>query len=244
MPYIRYRRFDTIQSMSISILSNEQCIFPQIHQADESGLLAIGGDLTVERLVRAYRSGIFPWYNEGDPILWWSPDPRLVLFPQKLKVAKSMRPYFNQNKYRVTYNQDFKKVISFCQLLKREGQSGGTWITKEMMVAYIQLHKFGYAHSVEVWERDELVGGLYGIALGQCFFGESMFSKKSNASKFGFISLVKKLDRNGFKIIDCQQETAHLKRLGAEAISRVEFLSYLERFIGHATKEKWTNWKE
>ena len=165
--------------------------FPDVEESTEEGIVAVGGDLSVERLILAYSKGIFPWYSsDKSPILWWSPDPRFVLFPENLIVSKSMRPYFNQNKFKVTWDQNFEDVIKNCQKIDRDDQLG-TWITSKMLTAYIQLHKKGYAHSVEVWLDNELVGGLYGISLGKVFFGESMFDKVSNASKFGFISLVK-----------------------------------------------------
>ena len=204
-------------------------IFPCVESSDAEGLLAIGGDLSSERLLLAYRSGIFPWYEEDQPILWWSPDPRMVLFPQRLKVSKSMRQLFNKKAFRVTYNQNFEKVIQNCAEIKRDGQRG-TWITEEMISAYIQLHQEGFATSVEVWQEEELVGGLYGIYLKEqkIFCGESMFAKVSNASKYGFIYLVQQLEREGVKLIDCQVYTPHLESLGAEEINRNVFLEYLK----------------
>ena len=212
--------------------------FPDVEESTEEGIVAVGGDLSVERLILAYSRGIFPWYSsDKSPILWWSPDPRFVLFPENLIVSKSMRPYFNQNKFKVTWDQNFEDVIKNCQKIDREDQLG-TWITNKMLAAYIQLHKKGYAHSVEVWMGNELVGGLYGISLGKVFFGESMFAKVSNASKFGFISLVNQLKQKGFLLIDCQQETKHLESLGANAIKRKDFIDILnhnnieETYIG------------
>ena len=212
--------------------------FPDVEESTEEGIVAVGGDLSVERLILAYSKGIFPWYSsDKSPILWWSPDPRFVLFPENLIVSKSMRPYFNQNKFKVTWDQNFEDVIKNCQKIDREDQLG-TWITSKMLAAYIQLHKKGYAHSVEVWMGNELVGGLYGISLGKVFFGESMFAKVSNASKFGFISLVNQLKQKGFLLIDCQQETKHLESLGANAIKRKDFIDILnhnnieETYIG------------
>jgi leucyl/phenylalanyl-tRNA--protein transferase len=212
--------------------------FPDVEESTEEGIVAVGGDLSVERLILAYSKGIFPWYSsDKSPILWWSPDPRFVLFPENLIVSKSMRPYFNQNKFKVTWDQNFEDVIKNCQKIDREDQLG-TWITSKMLAAYIQLHKKGYAHSVEVWLDNELVGGLYGISLGKVFFGESMFAKVSNASKFGFISLVNQLKQKGFLLIDCQQETKHLESLGANAIKRKDFIDILnhnnieETYIG------------
>ena len=212
--------------------------FPDVEESTEEGIVAVGGDLSVERLILAYSKGIFPWYSsDKSPILWWSPDPRFVLFPENLIVSKSMRPYFNQNKFKVTWDQNFEDVIKNCQKIDRDDQLG-TWITSKMLAAYIQLHKKGYAHSVEVWLENELVGGLYGISLGKVFFGESMFAKVSNASKFGFISLVNQLKKKGFLLIDCQQETKHLESLGANAIKRKDFIDILndnnieETYIG------------
>lgn len=197
--------------------------------ADPNGILAVGGDLSPERLLTAYTWGIFPWFNEGEPIIWWSPDPRFVLFPEELKVSKSMRPYFNQKKFTLTFDTQFEAVMRACQTQRRKGQYSGTWITEDMLAAYVRLHHLGYAHSVEVWKNEELVGGLYGIALGKVFFGESMFARQRDASKFGFISLVKKLQEVGFELIDCQQETNHLGSLGARAIDRKEFLEILQK---------------
>ncbi|NRA93165.1 MAG: leucyl/phenylalanyl-tRNA--protein transferase [Psychroserpens sp.] len=198
--------------------------FPEVTKATKDGLLAFGGDLSSERLIEAYKRGIFPWYDENSPILWWSPDPRFVLFPDKLKVSKSMRQVMRNSDFMITVNKDFKGVISNCSSIKRIGQQG-TWITKELKEAYIKLHEIGVAKSVEVWLDDELVGGLYGIDLNNgVFCGESMFSKVNNASKVGFISFIENSD---YKLIDCQVYTNHLESLGAEDISRAEFLTYL-----------------
>ena len=214
--------------MPLPWLTKDVTLFPPPESANEEGILAIGGDLSPERLLVAYSEGIFPWFNPNDPILWWSPDPRFVLFPNELKVAKSMRPYFNRQKFEVSFDRDFPQVMRECQQ-PRLSQWGGTWITESMLEAYTRLHKLGFAHSVEVWQDGELVGGLYGVSLGKVFFGESMFAKASNASKFGFISLVKKLEERGFWLIDCQQQTEHLASLGARAISRAAFLEILKR---------------
>lgn len=227
--------------MSFYWLRDDELSFPHPRYANEDGILAVGGDLSPQRLVLAYTNGIFPWFNPGDPIIWWSPDPRFVLFPDELKVSKSMRPYFNQKKFSCTLDHDFEQVIRNCQLHDRKGQSGGTWITNNMLDAYIHLHKLGIAHSVEVWQGEELVGGLYGVALGKVFFGESMFTKVSNASKFGFISLVRQLIQWEFNLIDCQQATRHLESLGGRAIPRVDFLSYLEKNQVHPVEQK--SWK-
>ena len=202
--------------------------FPDPSLSNKDGILAVGGDLSVERLLEAYTKGIFPWYNPGDEILWWCPDPRFVLYPDELKVSRSMRPYFNQQKFRVTYDADFKAVITSCQQSDYSSRGGGTWISEEMLEAYCGLHELGIAHSVEVLEDDELVGGLYGVYLGKIFFGESMFAKVSNASKFGFITLVRDLQAAGCVLIDCQQETVHLGSMGARSISRNAFLSLLK----------------
>ena len=212
--------------MPVYWLNDDPTAFPDPEGANEMGIVALGGDLSAERLLNAYHLGMFPWFSEGEPVMWWSPDPRFVLFPADLKVSKSMRPYFNQHKFTVTYDRDFQAVITSCQEAYRPGQSG-TWITADMVDAYCRLHELGFAHSVEVWKGDDLVGGLYGIALGRIFFGESMFAKASNASKFGFISLVRRLHERNYTLIDCQQETSHLASLGARAIPRSTFLDYL-----------------
>jgi leucyl/phenylalanyl-tRNA--protein transferase len=201
-------------------------LFPDPLLTNGDSPACFGGDLSPERLFNAYRLGYFPWFSEGEPILWWHPDPRFVLFPDKLKVSKSMRPYFNQQKYTVRYDTRFRDVMAHCRATFRPGQ-WGSWITNELVEGYVGLHKLGLAHSVEVYEGEELVGGLYGLALGKVFFGESMFHHRPNASKFAFISLVRRLQAQGFRLIDCQQETAHLKSLGAESISRQEFLNLI-----------------
>jgi leucyl/phenylalanyl-tRNA--protein transferase len=203
--------------------------FPNPSEADSDGLLAVGGDLTPERLLIAYNSGIFPWYENDQPILWWSPNPRMILYPEKMKVSKSLRKLVNKETYQVTFNAAFSEVIKNCSTIKREGQ-GGTWITEEMQKAYIDLHKLGHIISVEVWRDENLVGGLYGIDLPKkkVFCGESMFSSESNVSKVAFYYLVSELEKRGYKIIDCQLYTAHLESLGAEEVSRQEFLQILD----------------
>ena len=202
-----------------------QILFPDVSEATEDGLLAIGGDLSVSRLLEAYRHGIFPWFSHDDPVLWWSPNPRFVLLPEKLKVSKSMKQVLRNSDYVVTVNKDFKAVIKACSLMERHGQEG-TWITNSMIESYSQLHELGYAKSVEVWKEDSLVGGLYGVDLNNgVFCGESMFSKESNASKTGFITFVK---NTNYKLIDCQVYTQHLESLGADDIPREEFLKYLK----------------
>ncbi len=201
--------------------------FPPVESATEEGMIAIGGDLSHERLMLAYKSGIFPWYNEGEPIIWYSPDPRMVLFPKQLKISRSMQRVLKKEIFTVTYNQHFEEVITNCKTINRIGQSG-TWITDDMLQAYIKLHKLGVAKSVEVWKNKELVGGIYGIDLETVFCGESMFSRVSNASKVAFISLVQQLEKDNYHLLDCQVYNDHLASLGAEEISREAFLKYLE----------------
>ncbi len=210
------------------MILNSNLWFPNVEDSSEEGIVAVGGDLSVERLILAYSRGIFPWYSDDSPILWWSPDPRFVLFPSQLKVSKSMRPLFNQNKFQVTFDQNFEEVIRNCQKINRDDQPG-TWITSDMFAAYVKLHERGFAHSVEVWQDKKLAGGLYGVSLGKVFFGESMFTKVSNASKYGFITLVNQLKKKGFLLIDCQQETRHLESLGASAIHRKDFIDILNK---------------
>ena len=230
--------------MPIFWLSDNDISFPSPHLAEAEGVLAMGGDLKPQRLLRAYQMGIFPWYNEGEPIIWWSPDPRFVMYPSKLKVSKSMRKVLRDNIFHVTVDTDFKAVIENCQQTYRPDQ-GGTWITDDMLEAYLELHDLGFAHSVEVWQEGDLVGGLYGVSLGKCFFGESMFTKVSNASKTGFIILVKKLTALGFDLIDCQTHTSHLESLGAEDMDREEFLNYLKQNNKKETlRGKWTKLME
>ncbi|PAM91994.1 leucyl/phenylalanyl-tRNA--protein transferase [Flavobacterium sp. IR1] len=201
--------------------------FPPVSESDEEGIIAVGGDLSSERLKLAYNSGIFPWFNPGEPILWWSPDPRMVLFLDELIVSKSMRNILNRNKFKITFNQNFKDVISNCQNIKRDGQSG-TWISNDMIDAYCRLNEQGIAKSVEVWQDEVLVGGLYGIDLGHVFCGESMFSKVSNASKAAFITLVRYLEEKNYKLLDCQVYNPHLESLGCREIDREAFISILK----------------
>lgn len=194
---------------------------PADAERDPDGLLAVGGDLSPERLLNAYRRGIFPWFGEQDPILWWSPDPRMVMFPDKLKISRSLGKTMRKDKLKISFDQAFSRVIRACAEPRKD--EPGTWISGEMIQAYEQLHERGIAHSAETWHGDELVGGLYGIALGRVFFGESMFSRVSDASKVAFVSLVKRLQRAGYELIDCQVYTQHLESLGAELIPRSAF---------------------
>ena len=204
---------------------NSNIEFPPVSQASKEGILAVGGDLSAERLLMAYKSGIFPWFDDEEPLIWWSPDPRFVLFPKQLKVSKSMKQVLRNNDFEVTVNKDFEAVINHCSKIKRDGQKG-TWITESMKLAYIKLHELGYAKSIEVWLDNELVGGLYGIDVNNdVFCGESMFSLVSNASKVGFITFIQ---NSNYKLIDCQVYTNHLESLGAQDISRDEFLKYLK----------------
>jgi leucyl/phenylalanyl-tRNA--protein transferase len=200
--------------------------FPPVKFADKNGIIAIGGDLSPERLLNAYSNGIFPWYNEGEPIIWWSPDPRLVLFTDELHISKSMKKIIKKNEFEITFNKSFENVIKNCSLPRTNEKD--TWIHQEMINAYIRLHKLGYAISTEVWKKDNLVGGLYGVGMGKCFFGESMFYFESNASKLGIIALTKKLKSLGFPFIDCQVKTEHLISLGAREIPRNKFAKLLE----------------
>jgi leucyl/phenylalanyl-tRNA--protein transferase len=203
--------------------------FPPVDLAEPDGLLAIGGDLSTERLLAAYKRGIFPWY-EGDMPLWWCPDPRFVLFPEALRVSKSMKVLLKRKAFTFTVNKDFSSVIRACKQTTRRDQDG-TWITDEVERAYIKLHQLGYAHSAEAWQEDQLVGGLYGIRMGKVFFGESMFSRTDNASKYAFISYVSQLRSEGVQLIDCQVYTGHLENLGAEMIPRTEFIDLLKGLI-------------
>jgi len=198
--------------------------FPDGETADEQGIWAVGGDLSPERLIHAYRRGIFPWYSEGLPILWHCPNPRFVLEPKNLHVPKSLKKTIRKSQYRVTCDVAFEQVIDGCAKTKRPGQ-GGTWITRDMRKAYVLLHELGYAQSVESWDGDQFVGGLYGVSVGQVFFGESMFSKADDASKVAFVVLVEWMKTWGVQLIDCQQETEHLKRFGAEPWDRKKFVS-------------------
>ncbi|MGJ0490598.1 leucyl/phenylalanyl-tRNA--protein transferase [Methylobacter sp.] len=214
--------------------------FPPLSKAlrEPDGLLAVGGCLSKTRLLKAYRNGIFPWYNPEDPILWWSPDPRLVLFPDKLIVSRSLRKTLRKNNFSITFDQAFDKVINACASLRKN--SSGTWITDEITEAYNELHRLGFAHSVEAWCDGILVGGLYGVALGRVFFGESMFHTMTNASKVAFVSLVEQLKSWDYQLIDCQVHTSHLESLGAQEIDRTYFVELLNQYCDiSANKSAW-----
>jgi len=198
----------------------DKLVFPHPSLADEDGILAVGGDLSCERLLLAYKNGIFPWFSEDEPILWWSPNPRCVLFPKDIKISRSMRKFLKKQLYEVTFDTCFRHVIAMCAKLRE----GNTWITPEIIESYSKLHDLGFAHSVETWYEGRLVGGLYGVSLGKCFFGESMFSTMDNASKIALITLCQKLEEKGFLLIDCQVYSKHLESLGAVNIDRDLFL--------------------
>ncbi|MFX0556362.1 leucyl/phenylalanyl-tRNA--protein transferase [Maribacter sp. CXY002] len=206
---------------------SDRLYFPPVGEANEEGLLAVGGDLSPERLLLAYQEGIFPWFNSDSLIMWWSPEPRMVLYPENIKISKSMRKVLSDNVFTVTVDTCFEKVLEYCASVRRNDQDG-TWITKNMKDAYIEMHRRGIAKSYEVWQNEELIGGLYGIDLGTVFCGESMFSLKSNASKFAFIKLAQELKEKNYKLIDCQLYTEHLASLGAIEISRKEFIKLLK----------------
>lgn len=215
--------------------------FPAVTSAlsEPDGLLAVGGCLSTQRIINAYSQGIFPWYSNEDPILWWSPDPRLVIFPDKLHISKSLKKTLRKQIFQIKFDTAFPELIKACAVPR--SHESGTWLTSEMQAAYIRLHNEGYAHSVEAWHDNQLVGGLYGIAVGQVFFGESMFHYKTDASKVAFISLVKQLASWGYRLIDCQVHTPHLVSLGAENISRSRFCSLLQLY--HQSKPESTAWK-
>lgn len=210
-------------------LLNDNLWFPPVEQAMEDGLLATGGDLSIDRLLLAYRSGIFPWYDEGPP-LWWCPDPRFVLYPDNLRISKSMKQLLKKEAFDFRIDTAFEEVISNCKTVPRSEQDG-TWISTDIVKAYTELHNLGHAHSAEVWKDDVLVGGLYGIRMGNIFFGESMFSHVSNASKYAFINYVQWLQQDGVQLIDCQVYTEHLESLGANMIPRADFIQLLNRNI-------------
>lgn len=206
---------------------DDELWFPPIEFAEDYGLLAVGGDLSAERLLLAYSLGIYPWYNPGEPILWWSPDPRCVLFPDEIHISRSLHRFLRKRPFRVSVNENFAGVIYWCRRLRKALNGSGTWITPEMQKAYIRLHELGFAHSVECWDDTELVGGIYGVCLGRCFFGESMFSRQTNGSKVALVHLVRLLKQHGFVMLDCQQTTDHLLSMGAREISRRDFKDHL-----------------
>lgn len=208
----------------------KELYFPPISEASLDGILAVGGDLSTERLLLAYRSGIFPWFDEEEPILWWSPQERMVINPKEYKISKSLRNILNRNIFKVTFNQQFLTIIKSCQRAPRINQNG-TWITDSMVEAYLQLHEKGYAKSVEVWQNEELVGGLYGVDLGKVFCGESMFSSVSNASKVAFVSLIQKLKEENYHLLDCQLHNNHLEKLGAFEITRNSYMKILKNSL-------------
>lgn len=205
----------------------KELYFPPVDEASYEGILAVGGDLSVDRLLLAYDNGIFPWFDADDPILWWSPSERMVVDPNNYKVSKSLRNIINRNIFEVTFNKDFKSVIENCQQIDRKGQDG-TWISADIIESYTKLHELGKAKSVEVWQNNELVGGLYGVDLGHVFCGESMFSKVPNASKVAFVKLIEHLKDNNYKLLDCQVHNDHLEKLGAFEISRDSFMKILK----------------
>ncbi|MGC8824067.1 MAG: leucyl/phenylalanyl-tRNA--protein transferase [Bacteroidales bacterium] len=212
---------------------SEEMIFPHPSLADADGLLAVGGDLSPERLLLAYANGIFPWYNDDDLILWWSPNPRCVLFPEKFNVPKSLRKFLRTHSYKIRFDTNFDAVIQYCAGVERAGQTRGTWITPQMQSAYMTLHQLGYAHSVEIYDNDQLVGGLYGVALGRVFFGESMFHLVPNVSKLALVALVVQLTQWEFELIDNQQTTPLLLQFGAEEIDRDYFLELVGKAVSH-----------
>ncbi|MEZ4908351.1 MAG: leucyl/phenylalanyl-tRNA--protein transferase [Saprospiraceae bacterium] len=227
--------------MPVFDLDPNYVIFPDPTKADSSGLLAIGGDLTLEWLVEAYSVGVFPWFNEEDPILWWSPKERAVLVPGEIKISKSMRSVFRNSNWTLKIDSDFESVITRCKKIVRKDQDG-TWITDSIINAYVELHNAGLAHSFETWEGENLIGGLYGVSLGNMFFGESMFSEKSNASKFAFISLSNILQKNKFDLIDCQIQNHHLKSLGCIEIPRREYLQMV--YVNNLKNTIQGNWAD
>jgi len=214
----------------------EEPVFPHPDEATEDGLLAIGGDLSPQRLVAAYANGIFPWYSENDPILWWTPDPRMILFPQNFKISKSLKQALNKSIYELRIDTAFEQVINNCKSIPRKYEEG-TWITEEMKSAYIHLHKLGLAHSFESWQNNNLVGGLYGISLGKAFFGESMFQKATDASKVAFYHLSQFCLKWNFGLIDCQLPNDHLESMGAVEIPRSDFLNLLDKALKEKTKQ-------
>lgn len=228
--------------MPVYILDDEYLNFPPVEDAEEDGMIAVGGDISPERMLVAYSEGVFPWYDPSDIPVWYCPNPRFVLYPKDLKVSKSMKQLFRAQKYRVSFDTSFRQVMEGCRDVARLSQDDphNTWISDEMIATCCELHEIGFMHSVEVWDKENnLVGGLYGGCLGSCFFGESMFAKASNASKYGFITLVKNLEKQGFHFVDCQIYSDHLKSLGADEIPRNRFIAELKQHIAPAKKVDW-----
>jgi len=225
--------------MPVFLLSDE-IAFPPPHLASKDGLLAVGGDLSQKRLLLAYRLGIFPWFSDEEPILWWSPDPRLVLYPKELRISKTLKKFIKKNIFRITMDRAFDEVIKQCRQVRLQDNEK-TWIVSDMIKAYSRLHESGFAHSVEAWYNNELVGGVYGVSLGRCFFGESMFTRMSNASNVALVHLVRQLKELSFDMIDCQITTAHLIRFGAREIPRIRFLEQLNKSLEMPTiRGKWS----
>ncbi len=220
---------------------NKELLFPPVELSEKNGLLALGGDLAPERLILAYSQGIFPWFGEDEPILWWSPDPRLVIFPPKVHVSRSLRQTLRRAIFQVTYDRSFRAVITACRELRRRE---GTWITGEMVEAYCRLHESGLAHSIEAWRDGELAGGLYGVSLGACFFGESMFTRVDDASKVALVTLTRALQARDFQLLDCQVDSSHLQSLGAELVPREVFLKAMATALKQPTRQgSWADWQ-
>ncbi len=226
--------------MPVYQIPDEQFIFPHPSQANPDGLIGIGADLHPQRLLLAYQNGIFPWYSAGEPVHWWCLTPRLVLFPSKIRISKSMKPYLKEGRFRYSFDTEFLSVMLNCKTVARKDQKG-SWIHQDILEAFFALHQKGFAHSVEVWEDSELVGGLYGLAIGKMFCGESMFAKRPNASKVALIQLSKYLLEKGYHFIDCQQDTSHLRSMGAELIEKREFFLMLEENKEYPLHSE--NWK-
>lgn len=225
--------------MQLITADTPETLFPSPDSASEEGLVAVGGEITTRRVLSAYRQGIFPWYSEDQPVLWWSPEPRSILYPEQIKISRSFKKTLRRNKLRITADTAFNDVIKACAGPRKQSPSGDTWITDEMMLTYNRLHQLGYCHSIEVWDEEELVGGLYGLSLGSAFFGESMFSHQTNASKLALVYLARFSESSGINFIDCQLPTDHLASMGAVNISRDEYLKILEMALKHQDHTKY-----
>lgn len=226
--------------MQLITIDTPETQFPSPDTASEEGLVAVGGDITTVRVLSAYRQGIFPWYSEDQPVLWWSPEPRAILYPDRIKISRSLKKTLRKKGFQVTADQAFSEVIEACAGPRIQSPGGGTWITDEMKQTYTHLHQLGYGHSIEIWRAEKLVGGLYGLSLGSAFFGESMFSHTPDASKIALVHLAKYALNNGIAFIDCQLPTEHLTSMGAVNISRKEYLSILQEAIKHSDRtERW-----